>query len=150
MPSLLARLPASNGFTATRHAVSLPIGLDVGVAIPQMPLAACRGIVLAPLVLGSGNHFEMIGPDTVPHAAQVIDFHPIGDNDSPVVEERPMRRPVSLTLVADSVGVSVVAEAGDPQPACVSLVNTGEEPLLGGPEPIHAHEWQSTTGRYCA
>lgn len=148
--SAVLRLPPFDGFQPARSTVPLAVRLDVGVALPRVSLSARRSVMLAPLILGSGHNFKMIRPHAVPHAAQVVGLHSGRNNDPSVVKERPMRRPVPLAVVADPVGVPVVAEGSDPQPAGVGLVDAGEESLLGGPELIHAHKWQSTIWRHCA
>lgn len=150
MPRLLTRSPAVYGFTATRHAIPLSIRLGISVSFPRVSFSTLRRVVLSPFVFGSGNNFKMVRMDTVPHPAQVIDFHSNRNNGISVIEERPMCRSIPFSVITNPVGVSVMAKGCDPSPTGVGFFDTCKKSLFGGPKLIHAHKWQSTIRRHCA
>lgn len=150
MPRLLTRLPASNSLAATCHAVPLPVGLDVRVALPRVAPETCRGVVLASFVLRSRHDFQMVRTHAVPSSAQVVNLHPIRNLNSLEMEERPMSRSIAASVIADPVGVSVVRKRCRPQPASVCSFDARLEPSARRHVLVHAHEWHLTTGGHLA
>jgi|SRR5579859_7250213 len=83
-------------------------------------------------VLPSGYRLQMRSPDTVTHAAKVVQFQPLRDGADLEFVADAVRESRSANLATSELSVPTTPKAASPQPACLRLIHMAPEARLNG------------------